>query len=166
MDHHVARLQASLRALGDSKTVIAGIAIVIALVIALIAFEAGVLLGYHEARSSYQWGENYAHNFGGPSEGFFFVRTNGPLPDGHGAFGQIASITPPTFILVDRNKPEERVRIGSDTLIKRLNTDVDASALMPGMRVVILGNPNGAGEIEAKLIRIMPSPQSASGTHP
>lgn len=126
------------------------------LVILIAVFEAGVFFGMREARSSYRWGENYDRNFGGPGGGF--MPSPGSLPNGHGAFGRIASTSLPTFIITDPVHPEEHITIGDDTVIRDGNTTVSSSALTVGTYVIIVGSPGEQGSIEAKLIRIMPAP--------
>lgn len=153
-------LPASLRTFAESKKFGSVILAVVALLVLLVVFEAGAFFGYHEASVSYRWSENYARNFGGPSPSgnVMFVRTGQGMPEGHGAFGQISNLALPTFVLTDPNHPEERIRIESDTIIKKLNTTVSTDALANGTYVVVLGDPNSTGEIAAKLVRILPPP--------
>ena len=62
----------------------------LALIVFLLVFGAGMFVGEKKARFSYRWGENYQRNFAGPRGGFFgnFGREEG-LINAHGAFGQI-----------------------------------------------------------------------------
>lgn len=152
-------LTTRLRSLTDSRPFIVILFTLFILLIISVIFEAGVLFGMHEARLSYRWGENYAMNFGGPRGGFMPMMDGlPPAPNGHGAFGQIATTTLPTFIITDPIHPEESIRVGTSTIIKDGANTVTTAALTRGTYVVVLGTPDAEGSIDASLIRIMPAP--------
>lgn len=140
----------------DSRPFRSAIVILVALLVGLAIFEAGVLFGLHQARHSYRWGEAYQRNFGGPGGGFFLHP--GGIPNGHGAFGRIASTTDSSFIITDPSHPEQSVRVDSGTVIRNGAQDVSLSALTAGTYVVVIGEPGTDGVIDAKLIRIIPAP--------
>lgn len=127
-------------------------------VVVLAVFEAGMLVGLHEARNSYQWGEAYQRNFGGPPGGF--ILQPGSAPNGHGTFGRIASTSNDSFIITDPNHPEETIMLSPDTVIRNGAEEVPPKSLTAGTYVVIIGSPSTTGAIDAKLIRIMPAPQN------
>lgn len=137
-------------------------ALLVALLVVLVIFEAGVLFGMHQARSSYRWGEAYQRNFGGPAGGF--IPRPGSTPNGHGVFGVIASTSASSFIITGPNHPEQTIRVGGDTVIRNGTQDVSAASLSVGAYVVVIGIPGSDGVIDAKLIRITPTPPGSSAS--
>lgn len=154
----------SLRRSFDSRTFRVILIALIGLVAVLAVFEAGMLVGLHEARSSYRWGEAYQRNFGGPPGGF--IPNPGSLPNGNGAFGRIASTSKGSFIISDPAHPEETVILSPDTVIRNGADEVSAQSLTVGTYVVIIGSPSSNGTLDAKLIRIMPAPPQAGVSAP
>lgn len=141
--------------------------------VAVCIFEAGVAVGYHEASFSSQWGKNYSMNFGVPGVPSSGMTSSLALPDMHGPnpdglIGKIIRISPSssapdsatgttTMIVASSQKPEESVLVTSDTLIRDRENTVSISALTVGSYAVVLGTPTEDGEINAKLIRLMPA---------
>lgn len=147
-----------LKNIHQSKT-IRGILIGLAVaVILLIVFQAGQAIGYRKARFAGNFGNNFERNFLGSRSGGIKMNFNGGIPGGHGAAGEIISIDLPQIIISGPDKLEKTILIGTSTLIRRFQGDIKVSDLQQGEFVVVLGNPNDAGQIEAKLIRIMPAP--------
>lgn len=134
-------------------------------IIFLIGFKAGTFVGFRKAGFSYQWGENYHRNFGGPARGFmapFMMEKEYLNP--HATFGKIIKIELPVIIIQGQNEAEKSVLIKDDTNIRRLSETVKSADLKVADQVVIIGEPNNSGQIEAKLIRIMPLPSSVSAS--
>ena len=136
-----------------------------------LVFGGGMYVGYHKARFSYQWGENYHKNFGGPRSGFMGDFGGKDLIDANGVAGQIIKIDPstssgqvPMLVIKGRDNIEKIVAIKEDTVIRRLNETVKLSDLKINDFVVVIGEPNENGQIEAKFLRTIPA--SASSTMP
>jgi hypothetical protein len=143
---------------------------IIGIVIAvLVIFQAGVFVGYHKAAYSYGWGERYYKTFGerGSREHEYrgmmdFRHIGRGLSNSHGTIGKIISIALPTIIVEDQDRIEKTVLLTNDTMLRSFRDEIRAADLKVGDSVVIIGNPNEQAEIEARLIRIMPSsPASA-----
>lgn len=134
-----------------SFRILCGIGIIIVI---LLIFSAGITVGFRKASFGRAWGENYERNFG--------FRPNRPIlgsdnfPNAHGAIGKIIKIELPTIIVQDKDNTEKVVLIKSDTQIQKMMSVVKTSDLAIDDYVVIIGSPNDQGQIEAKLIRIMP----------
>jgi hypothetical protein len=141
------------------KWIIFGLAIFVAVVL---IFGAGIFVGEMKARFSYRWAENYHKNFGGP-QGGFMGRLPGNLPppgdfiEGHGTFGEIIKINDSDFVIKGQGDVEKVVVVGKDTVIDEGRKTIKKEDLKVGDCAVIIGSPNESGQIEAKLIRIMPS---------
>ncbi len=139
----------------------------IALLVAVIAvlfltFSAGMFVGFHKARFSYQWGENYHKNFGGPQGGFLEGFRGKDLIDANGVAGQIMKIDNSTLVIRGRDDVEKIVAIKNDSVIKRFNETVKLSDLKIDDLIVVIGEPNNSGQIEAKFIRVLPAPATST----
>jgi hypothetical protein len=139
----------------ESKVVIIilyGIGIFIA---AMLIFSAGITVGFHKASFGRAWGENYERNFGMRPDRLMFGQDN--FPNANGAIGKIIKITLPTIIVQDKDNTEKVILIKDDTKIQKMTSLVKPGDLAIDDFVVIIGSPNDQGQIEAKLIRIMPA---------
>ena len=135
-------------------------------VVALLIFVAGVTVGYHKASFGRAWGEHYYENFGLGGRHFGMGSTvmnkigmMNYFPTGHGATGKIIRIEPPKFIMQDKDNTEKIIIIETDTEIREGRDNMTINDLATGDFVVIIGTPNELGQIEAKLIRVIPSPE-------
>ncbi len=137
------------------KGILCGIA---GLIILLLVFGLGVVVGIKKANFSYRWGENYHRNFGGPRNSFIQNFPGRDLIEPNGVYGQIIKIELPNLIINGSNNTEKIVVLKNDTVVRRLSETISPNDLKTDDYVTIIGSPNDAGQIEAKLIRIMPSP--------
>ena len=131
-----------------------------AILVLFLTFSAGMRVGFYKARFSYQWGENYHKNFAGPRNGMLrgaFKDFGGKdLIDSHGAAGQILKIDGPTLVIKGRDNVEKIVVVKEDTVIRRFAETIKLDDLKVDSNIVVIGEPNGQGQIEAKFIRTMP----------
>ena len=125
------------------------------IIVSLLIFSAGVTVGFHKASFGRAWGDNYEHNFGMRPNHPMFGQDN--FPNANGAIGKIIKITLPTIIVQDKDNTEKVVLIKDDTKIQKIMSAVKSSDLAVDDFVIIIGSPNTQGQIEAKLIRIMPA---------
>ncbi|MFA4936821.1 MAG: hypothetical protein WC575_00810 [Patescibacteria group bacterium] len=129
------------------------------IIILLCVFQVGVMVGARKAGFTYRWGENYHRNFAGPRSGF-------PLPglddrdfiEANGIIGQIIKLDSNSLIIKGRDNVERVVLVNDQTNILRFKDEINYSDLKIDDFVVIIGEPNDTGQIEAKFIRIMPQP--------
>lgn len=126
------------------------------LIIFLLGFKAGLAIGFRKANFSFQWGDNYHKNFGGPKNGFLRNMEGADFIDSNGIFGQIIKTASSTLIIKDRGEVEKIVLISDDTTIKQSRNTLKLEDLKIDDKVVIIGEPNDVGQIEAKLIRVIP----------
>jgi len=123
-------------------------------IVALLIFSAGVDVGFHKASFGRAWGENYEHNFGFVPNRPIIGEDN--FPNANGAIGKIIKIELPTIIVQDKDNTEKVVLIKNDTQIQEMRAPITSSDLKIDNFVVIIGEPNTQGQIEAKFIRVMP----------
>lgn len=128
------------------------------LIFGLLLFKLGTLVGFKKAGFSYQWGENYHRNFAGPRRGFFGDFFGQDFIEAYGTFGQIIKIDGSTLIVKGRNNVEKVVIVSDKTTIKRVKDTIKLTDLKVDDWIVVIGEPNEKGQVEAKFIRVMPSP--------
>jgi len=149
-----------LKTIHESKTV-RGILIGLGVAVTvMLIFHFGTIMGYHKARFSDDYGGNFERNFMGQQRGEnFFSGMSGMMesvPGGHGAVGEVVSVSLPTFVVAGPDNLEKTVVINDETLVREFRDKRTKEDIIVGKTVVVLGTPNDAGVIEAKLIRIMP----------
>jgi len=133
----------------------------LALVVLVLVFSLGTMVGYRKADFSFKWGENYHKNFGGPREGFMRPMME-PAPSmmgadfvsAYGAAGLILKIDGNNLIIKGNDNTEKTILLNDKTVIRSGRQDIKITDLKEGEMVVIIGEPNDAGQIGAKLIRI------------
>ncbi len=158
----------NLKSFSQSISFKKALCVIGAIIVAILIFQAGVFVGFKKANFSYKWGENYHRNFGGPRSGFMapfmtdFMMGKDFL-NSSGAFGKIIKIELPTMIIQGQNEAEKSVLIKEDTIIRRFNENIGSDNLKAGDQIVVIGEPNDKGQIEAKLIRVMPSTPPTGG---
>ena len=138
------------------KWVIIGLA---SFVILILVFGAGMKVGALKAGYSYRWAENYHKNFAGPQSGFFSDWGNSPRGEfinAHGVFGSIIKIDGNTIITKGKDDVEKTVLVSENTLIQKGRETIKSSDLNVEENIIVIGSPNEQGQIEAKLIRVMP----------
>jgi len=135
------------------KAILGGIG---GIIIFLLILQLGMSIGFKKANFSYQWGEKYHQNFGGPRGGFFGDLGRKDLIDAHGVTGQIIKIESSTLVIKGRDNVEKIVLVKDNTTIERLRETIKLSDLRVDDFIVTIGEPNDAGQIEAKFIRLMP----------
>lgn len=135
------------------KTILCGVA---AFAILLFVFKVGVLVGYKKAGFSFRWGENYHRNFGGPREGFFRNFFDDDFTEAHGVSGQIIKIDGSVLIVMSGGNTEKSVLLNDKSVIKRFRDVIQSADLRVEDYIVAIGDPNDAGQIEAKFVRVSP----------
>lgn len=134
-------------------------------IIALGSFAGGLAIGFHKARFSYKFGENYERNFIGSRMGVMGRRgsDNFGFPGGpggrdfrnaHGLAGAIISISDNNLIVKDKDGKENTVTVTGKTIIKRQRDDIGISDLKQNDQIVVMGSPGDNGVVNADLIRV------------
>ena len=122
------------------------------MVIALLVFHAGVVFGMrHTAHSRHGMG----HGFRSP---FFLGRFALPhdfISNTHGAVGTVSAVTLPTLTMETREGTSQTILISTSTIIRHWGEGTSTETISVGNQIVVLGEPNGQGRINAKIIRIL-----------
>jgi len=137
----------------------------VAIILLLVVFKVGMDIGFKKAKFSCDWGQNYYRNFAGPAKRFpdnNFIRHD-DFMEAHGVYGQIIQIneSESDLVIKDAEGVEKIVLVQDDTTIKNFNQTIKLSDLKIDDKVVIIGEPNSEGKIEAKLIRVLPSVENS-----
>lgn len=143
------------------KGILTGICIAI---VALIIFQAGIAIGERKATFAGRFGDSFERNFRKPGDDGFMQRRlpgGSDMPGGHGAVGQIVSVALPQIVVSGPDNLEKTVLINDSTEIREFRDTVQADKLKVGDFIVVLGSPNDSGQVEAKLVRLMPPPPGA-----
>ena len=137
------------------KAIVLSIATVIILVF---VFGLGVFIGTKKAEFSFRWAVQYHRNFGGPKGGFFNDIAGRQFTDANGVFGEIIKIDDKTLTIKGKDNVEKIVLVGDEATIVFQKKNIKLSELKVGDGVVIIGEPDDSGRIQAKLIRVLPLP--------
>ena len=121
-------------------------------------FKVGEVVGIKKANFSCRWSDNYHQNFGGPKQGFMPGLRDKEFIEANGVVGNIMDTATSTITIKGRGDVEKIVLITQDTVIKRLQKTIFLTDLQVNEMVVVIGEGNNQGQIEAKLIRVMPNP--------
>ncbi len=126
-------------------------------------FHLGTIAGHKRAMFNCNWGRNYEANFGAPrmnplppNKGRGEFRN---FPNANGSIGKIIKISLPNVIVFDDKESTEKVVvIDEKTQIRKARETITKEELKLEDAIVVVGNPNDKGQIEAKLIRVLPVP--------
>lgn len=148
-----------------SKIFQVGIGVIAALIVLLLVFKAGVLVGYRKAGFSFRWDDNYHRNFGGPRGDDVMRRgfDDRDFMNPGGVSGEILKIDNDSLIVKDLRGEEKIISVGGRTEIRLFRDKIALADLKVGDNIVTIGEPNRSGQIEARLIRVMPMPLQRGG---
>ena len=135
------------------------IGVIILLAVILFSFAFGIWVGQERARFSFRWAENYHRNFGGPMHGFFSNFPDRDFINGHGVFGQVIKTDTVSLVMKDKDNAEKVITVTSATSIVKGFAKATFSDIKTGDTIVVIGQPDSQGNIQAELIRILPPAQ-------
>jgi hypothetical protein len=130
------------------------VALLAELIILIGIFSLGVNVGLKKAGFTYAWSQNYSKNFGGqfnpipaPPDSQFF--------NAHGLDGTILTLDKNSIIIKDEDSNEKTVTVSAQTTIRQNFQNIKFTGLKTGEEIVVIGDPNPQGQINAKLIRVL-----------
>ena len=130
-----------------------------ALILIVGSFSLGVNVGERKARHLSGWAENYGRMF--PMRRDFpgdMPFAPPPMSESHGVFGKVLSVSDQTVVVQGQDGVEQNVLMTSSTEIRIGRDQAKASDIKPDEDASVFGTPNDKGQIEARLIRLMPRP--------
>lgn len=140
----------------QSKTIKLLLGVIVSLLILLLVFQAGAMVGYRRALFASRLGDNYFRVFD-PGPRTMPSWRAFDFPGGHGAIGEIVKINLPQVIVADRSEVEKVVVVDQKTIIRLGRETASSTNLKIGDSVIVLGAPDEEGQIDARLIRILPA---------
>lgn len=129
---------------------------ILVLMVILLILKIGMFIGAKRAGFTRGWGDNYHQNFGGPKGGFMAGFGDKDFMQANGISGQIIKIDGTTITVSGRDNVEKIISTDDKTIIRNLDKTIKVSDLKVDDFIVVIGEPNDAGQIEAKFIRVMP----------
>lgn len=155
------QIKEKLNKIVESKNFRKIIYILGAVFILALVFQAGMMVGFRKASFSRDWGNNYERNFGPKREASRLLKDGmRDIPNANGAIGKIIKVDFPNITVLDKDQTEKVVIIKDDTSILERKEILTKDSLTVDKFIIVIGNPNAQGQIEAKLIRIMPNPEA------
>lgn len=139
--------------------------VIVAIVVLLLVFRAGMSFGYHRALFASEWGQNYYKNFYGDQRRSFSANDPMPMMDFsdkspmgmHGTVGTIIDISSSTISIKGKDNIERSIVVDSDQVIKNGASNISVSDLKIGDNIAVIGGPNANGQIDARFIRVFSS---------
>jgi hypothetical protein len=128
------------------------------LILLLGAFSLGLNVGQHKAKYTYAWVKNYPNNFPLPSGKNFVIPPppeSGQYFNAHGVDGTILSLKETSAVIKDDNGTEKTILIQPQTFIKHNFETFTIKNLKIGQQILVLGEANESGQIQAKFIRVL-----------
>ncbi len=143
----------------ESKTLRRVLIALLAIISVLVVFQAGVVVGRHEAGFAYRFGDSYYRVFrSGEDRGMPMGSSFFNLPGGNGAFGKIIKVSLPTFLVEEPRGEEKVVLLNASTTIRSGEQIISSSTLAEDDYVVVIGNPNDSSQVVARFVRVLPPP--------
>lgn len=146
-----------LKQIFESKKIVGILAVLIALIVLLVVFRFGMVIGERKADFSGRWGENYGRFFGEPRQGFFPAPAefrDNRFMNPHGNAGTILKINGDAVVLKGKDNIERTVLISTSTVIMDMNENITLDKVSAGDSLVVIGEPTKDGQIEARFVRV------------
>lgn len=112
------------------------------LLIAIIIFQAGMIVGRGKESIINEQKERYS--------------IQQPNTTVHGTTGIIVGINLPKILVADEDHTEKVILVRDETIIRSLRDELSAEDLKSGDYIVVIGTPTLQGYIQANLIRVLP----------
>jgi hypothetical protein len=145
----------------ESKKIRTALWVLGSLIVLLVIFGLGISVGYDRANFGSHFEQNYYHDFyGGPATGSAQYAM-GPAPMAeHGIAGAVIDVTSSTISVEDSNNNEHSITVSSGTVIREDNATIGTGDIKIDDQVVVIGEPNAQGQVDARFIRVFTSSSS------
>ncbi len=131
------------------------VTIVCVIVLILIVFNLGMRVGYMKASFTNFANENLYRPIAPEMKRHAPGFTKDTATGAHGATGIIFAINLPTITIADQDGSEKIIRIGDETILRSDRKTITANDLRVGNAIIVIGEPNGDAEVEARLLRVI-----------
>lgn len=156
----------------QSKTMKRTTVVIGVLLVAFVSFAGGLAVGFHKARFSYAFGENYERNFmgrdrdevgGEPRMMPFGAPRNfdgSGFRNGHGLIGEVISLSGHSVVVKDPSGKENIVALSDETLVRGGRDEMKIVDLQTGNKIAVIGKPGDDGTVNADFIRVLSEPET------
>jgi len=135
------------------------------ILVILVAFGLGLAVGYRRAIFASEFGAHYYRGMYGDPSGQPFIGLMGVGPTTvHGVSGEVIDVSSGTISVREVDGNEESVLVSSHTPIREMNNDISAQDIEPYDQIVVIGQPDANGEVEARFIRVFEASSSPPTT--
>ena len=128
------------------------------ILVVLVSFGTGIVVGYRRALFATNWNQNYYHNFmGTPGPGVMVMGVGSGMPppfNPHGVVGVVIDVGSSSLFIKDVDGEEQSVFVASATPIREMDNNIPLSAIEAGNQVVIIGQPSDTGQVDARFVRV------------
>jgi uncharacterized membrane protein len=133
------------------------------LIVLVVVFGLGIAVGYDRAGFASGFDQNYYRNFYGAPPGSAIGLMAPPMPVAtHGVVGTVIDLGTSTISVKDQQGNEQSVAVSSDTDIRNGNGNSMIGDVAVGDQIAVIGEPNSAGQVNARFIRILRTPSSTT----
>ncbi len=154
------KLSYGMHNIHKSKWFIAAVAGLVEIILLLLVFRLGMVLGAHRAEFEGVWAKNYGRLFGEPKKDFFAEFSRDDRINPFGNAGIVLSANGNIFVMKSSNNIEKTILVTTSTIIRSRMSTIGVSDIKVGDPIVVIGDPNGSGEIVARFVRTFPLPSS------
>lgn len=142
----------------SSKTISYLIPVLAVLIFLVGAFWIGMAIGERRARHFNGWCDGYRHAFMPLGRGRMPLPSP-HLPNAHGVFGRVVSVSNQNIVIQGNDDIEQGVLVTSSTAIRLGDRNATLNDIHTDDQVSVFGVPNSVGQIEARLVRLLPPPR-------
>jgi hypothetical protein len=128
------------------------------LLVVLVAFGLGLLVGYRRAIFAADFGARYYRTaFGDPfGQPMIGAMAPGPMIM-HGVAGQVIDVSTGTVLVRDVHGNEAMISVVSGTPVRNKDGTISIRDILPQDQIVVIGDPGVNGDVRARFIRILES---------
>jgi hypothetical protein len=141
-----------------SKTFKWAVFIIAGFIMLIGAFTLGIRVGFHEAHFTETWEKGYSANFGVPGDMPIKRSPQDPFLNAYGISGTILTVNGNNLTLKDSDNTEKVVVMSAGTSIRLNFSTLKPADLKTNQSIIVIGQPNEQGQIDAKFIRILNQP--------
>lgn len=149
----------------ESKKIRTVLWILAGCILLFVAFGLGITVGYDRAQFATGFDRNYYRIFyGGQPQGAMGMVAPAMPAAIHGVVGKVIDLGSSTISVADQKNNEQSVAVSSGTVIRNGQNTIMIGDIAVGDMIVVIGEPNSQGQIDARFIRILGNQSSSPST--
>jgi hypothetical protein len=133
------------------------------LIICLLIFGFGMMVGSARAGFVARFNENYYRNFNGPPGPLSGMMGPNPVAM-HGLVGTVINVGSSTITIEDPMGNEQFVGAASGTVFRESGNDISIGEIKIGDRIAAIGEPDTQGKVQAHFIKVFAESTSSKPT--